>query len=183
MQCFLWLLTKNKVLTRDNLSIKRKVEDKTCLFCCELETVNHLFFDCTVARQLWAGITVVFNIHLEPTLDSVGKFWLSNKRNCVFNIIASAALWISWKLRNELRFQNTLAEYGYALAQDYCFGSELASSMPGGQKYAEDQDPGAQDKIGDVIMAAKWVKTNPAGNLERNIGTFWTGFFDSSSLA
>jgi hypothetical protein len=33
VQYFLWLLSKNKLLTRDNLSKRRKVEDPTCLFC------------------------------------------------------------------------------------------------------------------------------------------------------
>lgn len=117
VQCFLWLLTKNKVLTRDNLSIRRHVEDKSCLFCCELETVNHLFFDCVVARQLWAHIAAVFDVHLEPSLESVGKFWLSNKKNCVLNIVSSAAPWSLWKLRNDLCFQKfTLAGYRYTSA-------------------------------------------------------------------
>jgi hypothetical protein len=34
---FLWLISKNKVLTRDNLSKRRKVEDETCLFSGEKE--------------------------------------------------------------------------------------------------------------------------------------------------
>ena len=33
---------KNKVLTRDNLVKRIKVEDGSCLFCCEEEFVNHL---------------------------------------------------------------------------------------------------------------------------------------------
>jgi hypothetical protein len=41
---FLWLLSKNKTLTRDNLSIRKKIEDSSCLFCSENETVHHLFF-------------------------------------------------------------------------------------------------------------------------------------------
>jgi hypothetical protein len=49
VQYFLWLLSKNKLLTRDNLSKRRKVEDPTCLFCNEHESVNHLFFECAVA--------------------------------------------------------------------------------------------------------------------------------------
>jgi hypothetical protein len=28
---------------------KRRVDDPACLFCKELETVNHLFFECVVA--------------------------------------------------------------------------------------------------------------------------------------
>jgi hypothetical protein len=44
VQYFLWLLSKNRLLTRDNLSKRRKVKDSTCLFCNEQEYVNHLFF-------------------------------------------------------------------------------------------------------------------------------------------
>ena len=43
---FLWLLSKNKVLTRDNLNIRKKiVEDRSCLFCTEPESFHHLFFN------------------------------------------------------------------------------------------------------------------------------------------
>lgn len=41
---FLWLLTKNKVLTRDNVSKRKSVDDERCLFCSEKETIIHLFF-------------------------------------------------------------------------------------------------------------------------------------------
>jgi hypothetical protein len=41
---FLWLLANNKVLTRDNLSKRRELNDVSCLFCIENEYVNHLFF-------------------------------------------------------------------------------------------------------------------------------------------
>jgi hypothetical protein len=68
------LLSKNKVLTRDNLSKRRKVEDTSCLFCCELETVNHLFLECVVAKQMWLELAAAFNIQLDPSLDSVGSF-------------------------------------------------------------------------------------------------------------
>lgn len=33
------------------------MEDKSCLFSCENETVNHLFFECVVARQMWSIIS------------------------------------------------------------------------------------------------------------------------------
>jgi hypothetical protein len=33
LHVFLWLLANNKVLTRDNLTKRRPVSDKTCLFC------------------------------------------------------------------------------------------------------------------------------------------------------
>jgi hypothetical protein len=41
---FRWLLANNKTLVRDNLAKRRNLNDKTCVFCSELESVNHLFF-------------------------------------------------------------------------------------------------------------------------------------------
>ena len=49
VQFFLCLLSKSKVQTRDNFSVRRKLDDMLCLFCEENEHVGHLFFDCVVA--------------------------------------------------------------------------------------------------------------------------------------
>ena len=49
---FLSLAYNNKCLTRDNLAKRRHVEDPTCVFCGENESINHLFFDCVVASQI-----------------------------------------------------------------------------------------------------------------------------------
>jgi hypothetical protein len=43
VQLFLWLMSKNKILTRDNLEKRKKLPDLSCLFCAEGESVNHLF--------------------------------------------------------------------------------------------------------------------------------------------
>lgn len=45
-QFFLWLMSNNRILTRDNLAKRREVNDPTCLFCSENESVHHLLFDC-----------------------------------------------------------------------------------------------------------------------------------------
>jgi hypothetical protein len=62
VQIFLWLITKNKALTRDNLAKRREVTDKTCLFCNEPESVKHLFFECCVAKRIWARIADILNL-------------------------------------------------------------------------------------------------------------------------
>jgi hypothetical protein len=43
---FLWLMANNKSLTRDNLALRREVNDKNCLFCSKNESVKHLFYEC-----------------------------------------------------------------------------------------------------------------------------------------
>jgi hypothetical protein len=106
VQFFLWLLGKNKVLTRDNLAKRQKVEDSTCLFCKENESSQHLFFDCVVAKKMWRMISTIAGRELGRSFEDVGTCWLSNKRFIVIKIISSAALWALWKLRNNFCFQN-----------------------------------------------------------------------------
>jgi hypothetical protein len=43
LHIFLWLLANNKTLTRDNLDKRKSLDDKTCLFCSEPESMSHLF--------------------------------------------------------------------------------------------------------------------------------------------
>jgi hypothetical protein len=108
VQYFIWLLSKNRLLTRDNLGKRRKVDDSTCLFCEEHESIQHLFFDCVVAKQLWGSLSEILGVQLGGTLDNIGKFWLSSKKNGVLNICTSAAFWSLWKLRNDLCFQRKM---------------------------------------------------------------------------
>jgi len=50
IKTFMWLIKHNAILTKDNL-IKRKWRgDPQYRFCSEPETVNHLFFECSMAR-------------------------------------------------------------------------------------------------------------------------------------
>jgi hypothetical protein len=52
LHIFLWLLATNKTLSRDNLAI-RTVEDESCLFCDDKESIHHLFFECCMAKCMW----------------------------------------------------------------------------------------------------------------------------------
>jgi hypothetical protein len=107
------------MLTRDNLGKRRKGEDVTCLFCCETESVHHLFFDCAVATQLWKILSLILNVNLGGSLDEVGKYWPSNKKHCVTNITSSAAIWSIWKVRNDL-------------SNGHWYDAELANSVSHG---------------------------------------------------
>jgi hypothetical protein len=52
---FLWLLANNKTLTRENLAKRRAVDDGTCLFCNEQESVKHLFLIAVLPRLFGNG--------------------------------------------------------------------------------------------------------------------------------
>jgi hypothetical protein len=102
---FLWPLIHNRTLTRVNLAQHRKVDDVPCLFCDQEETCQHLFFDCAVASRCWIVISELFGFQVGMDIISIGKFWLSHKKNSLVNMITVAVVWSVWKLRNELCFQ------------------------------------------------------------------------------
>lgn len=73
-------------------------------FCKEPESINHLFFDCVVARQLWKFMSEALDKEVGLDFVSLGNMWLTNMMFIVENMFCSAALWGLWKLRNCLCF-------------------------------------------------------------------------------
>ena len=90
-------------LTRDNLAKRRSVVDQSCLFCSEMETVTHLFFECAVAKQIWVMISEVFPGICMDNLLGLHQIWLS--KNFTHSITTTAFLWSLWKSRNDMCFQ------------------------------------------------------------------------------
>jgi zinc-binding in reverse transcriptase len=73
IKIFLWLIQQNKILTKDN-HLKRKWQgDPKCIFCGNLEIVNHLFLHYPTAICLW--------------------FWICNYKNYSFTCILISDLW------------------------------------------------------------------------------------------
>ena len=105
---FLWLLSNNKTLTRTNLAKRRHVDDTTCLFCSEQETVHHLFFECCVPKVLWTYISEIFHVALGTDYESIARWWISNKTYKVMNCFSAALMWCLWKFRNEMCFQGKM---------------------------------------------------------------------------
>jgi hypothetical protein len=102
---FLWLLSNDKLLTRNNLEKRRKVEDVTCLFCNESESIAHLFFECVVAKQAWLMLAEVIGFNVGLDYETMATCWLCNTKYGVVNMLSAALCWGIWKLRNSLCFQ------------------------------------------------------------------------------
>jgi hypothetical protein len=78
------------------------LEDISCLFCAEEESVRHLFFDCCGATLMWKHLSDILNIQIGIDFESVARWWLSNKRNSILNMCSAALIWCIWKLRNDV---------------------------------------------------------------------------------
>ena len=102
---FLWLLSNNKTLTRTNLAKRRTLEDISCLFCAEDESVQHLSFSCCVATLMWKHLSDISNIQIGEDFESVARWWINNNKNSVLNMSGAALLWCIWNLHNGMCFQ------------------------------------------------------------------------------
>ena len=103
---FLWLLSNNKLMTRDNLRKRHIIKPLDCVYCVCNESIQHLFFDCVVAKCTWDVVNSAFNCNIGSNFESVGRFWLSNNNNAALNIVTSDVMWTIWKNRNAMIFNN-----------------------------------------------------------------------------
>jgi hypothetical protein len=55
----MWLVEKDAILTKDNLTRRKWQGDPKCYMCGDGESINHLFFSCHMARVTW-GITALY---------------------------------------------------------------------------------------------------------------------------
>lgn len=67
IKAFLWLVTKNSILTWDNLIRRGWTGNEECFFCGSKERIDHLFFDCVLAKMIFLVVTFSFGI---PTIPS-----------------------------------------------------------------------------------------------------------------
>ena len=105
----MWLLARKSILTRDNLLRRGWKGDKHCVLCGKDETIDHLFFSCSVARLIWNLVRCAFDLkHIPRDLnDCLGNllrnFQLDNKK--LILVGTSALLWAIWKCRNDIVFE------------------------------------------------------------------------------
>lgn len=111
IKIFLWLLTNDAILTKDNL-LKRKWQgDARCMFCEENETIDHLFFQCPVAKAIWLVVARCLGaINVPKNLQQCWKWcerWLPlGVEYHPWGI--SAICWAIWKCRNRAVFDKKL---------------------------------------------------------------------------
>ena len=112
IKVFMWYLQKGVVLTKDNLARRQWKGSIKCCFCNFDEAIQHLFFDCQLARIIWRIVHVSFNI--TPPMNILHMFngWLIGlNKKLMYKILvgASAVCWAIWLSRNDMVFNNSRA--------------------------------------------------------------------------
>jgi mannosylglycoprotein endo-beta-mannosidase len=107
IKIFIWYLCKGVTLTKDNLAKRKWKGDTKCCFCSSIESIQHLFFDCHMARSVWGVVHVTFGISPPLSFDHLCGSWLDNwtgKSRKLILIGIAALLWSIWLSRNEVVF-------------------------------------------------------------------------------
>ena len=91
-------------MTRDNMQKRKMDKPIDCMFCCELESIDHVFFECLVSSTIWKVVSDFFGTNLGSDYMSIARFWVTNKSHSALNAICAAVLWSIWKHCNALIF-------------------------------------------------------------------------------
>jgi hypothetical protein len=62
IKIFMWFLHRREILTKDNLAKRNWQGSKTCVLCDKDESIQHLFFECPLAKIVWRIIYMTFSL-------------------------------------------------------------------------------------------------------------------------
>jgi hypothetical protein len=73
IKIFMWFLHHKVILTKDNLAKRKWQGCKKCAFCDKDESIQHLFFECPLAKIIWRIIFMTFS--LPPPKKHYKSLW------------------------------------------------------------------------------------------------------------
>nr|GEY79190.1 hypothetical protein [Tanacetum cinerariifolium] len=112
---FLWMLSINRLPFRVNLDRKGvEVDSLLCPICrLDVETVNHLFFNCDMAKDLWALVAKWWELDV-PLCSNISDWysWLDGVRltsmsRSILEGVGGTLMWTIWFFRNKLIFSSS----------------------------------------------------------------------------
>jgi hypothetical protein len=133
---FLWLITNNAILTKDNLRKRKWQGDPSFVFCDCIETVDHLFFQCCFAKVVWMVVAKCFSANNIPCNLQQCWFWCEKwlpfgKKFHPWGV--GAICWAIWKSRNKAYFEKKLVKNPLEIICHACvlmkFWSGLSAEM------------------------------------------------------
>jgi hypothetical protein len=107
IKIFTWLLERNAILTKDNMIRRKWTGDPSCVFCNGIETVDHLIFQCAIARCVWGVVAFFFGTNCVPRNVQQYKNWIQSllpEAKEIHHFGFAAICWVAWKCRNKAIF-------------------------------------------------------------------------------
>ncbi|GJZ54433.1 RNA-directed DNA polymerase, eukaryota, reverse transcriptase zinc-binding domain protein [Tanacetum coccineum] len=111
---FLWRLKINKLPSMVNLDRRGiEVSSLLCPSCLgDLETVNHTFFNCDLAKDMWSLLAKWWELdipvcgNIKEWYDWLGGVHVSSKVRLFLEGVGGTLMWFIWNFRNLLNFSS-----------------------------------------------------------------------------
>jgi len=100
---FMWWVENNAIITKDNLIRRHWIGVPACYFCHEDETIDHLFFQCSIAKITLGVLGFCFGTNDIPRNIQQYKTWIAKwlpQGSPVYTSGCVAVCWAIWQCRN-----------------------------------------------------------------------------------
>ncbi|XP_078158180.1 uncharacterized protein LOC144553861 [Carex rostrata] len=111
VRIFLWLMMDNKILTQEVLTIRGCQVQSGCKLCnsSDLETRDHIFWECPYATSIWRGLTAQQNIRRAAGTNPIDIWWnqrrtMEKEQRLRWDVTWAAGTWALRKERNRRTF-------------------------------------------------------------------------------
>ena len=184
---FLWRLLNGSIAVEDRLRTRGLKNADGCLLCgSESETINHVMFQCSLSRQVWAMSLVPsplngFGDSLFTNLAHLFDMSTNPSLSPLLREISPWILWALWKNRNKNLFEgiglmtNLIIAKAFEDCQEWCLAQEnlMSSSLThkaaGAQNWNAPRSGDLKCNIGYAwskhhqVSRASWVVRNSNG--------------------
>ena len=125
VRIFIWLISQNSLLTQEVLIIRGCNVVHGCALCSsgEIETGEHMLWECQYAKSFWRGIMGEFNIRVQTMgikpLPEICLQIISNlggRKKKLWDTIWEAGAWAIWRERNKRLFTQKSRPVGMVIA-------------------------------------------------------------------
>jgi hypothetical protein len=107
----LWQVCNDKIQSAEQLAKKNWAGPTECKLCGQLESAEHIFVQCVLARFCWSVFRDVYEwVALPTSLEDIhGKLVEgSNRKNRKFVFILGCLAWSLWLIHNDFIFNSVL---------------------------------------------------------------------------
>lgn len=154
----MWLVFRNSIITKDNLRRRNWQGNPLSCFCDQVETSQHLYFGCNVAKAVRGTVANCLRTNNRPQIIQqfyiwTNKLWPQGKE--MFTIGLSAVCWAIWKCRNKACFE--LKNIHSPMEMVY-----LVSSFCGiGQVFKKEKHRMPCGKVQIIWSKRRWERLGP----------------------
>lgn len=108
LKVFAWLVAQNKLQTGDNLKKRKWKGDEKCCLCRKMENMDHIFFECHIAKTIWYCFKEALGWDRVPiSMTDMMEHWIpiggQNYHIKLFTLII--VLWGLWTVRNKMAIE------------------------------------------------------------------------------